>query len=222
MRDGHDGAKGRAAGLDGDCRVQDARLTWRGAEATSVRCSHCGFYGHTFRLCPKPPAGPARHERLFCTYCGGHDHEHEACPRRRAPHLLFGPAPSPRLLCSVSHWGIPLRDKAQPVKALDRLRRDILTRSSTLQGKSTSSDRIGLSGCPGAPGWKGPRNRSGVQITCSHANRIAPMSFSVLSMRPLDLRKTGCYRTGLVSLVKPARKLLRLSRVTPARPDRSS
>ena len=37
-----------------------------------------------------------------------------------------------------------------------------------------------------------------------------------------DLRKTGCYRAGLFSLVKPARKLLRLSRVTPARLERSS
>jgi len=29
-----------------------------------------------------------------------------------------------------------------------------------------------------------------------------------------DPRKTGCYRAGLFSLMKPARKLLRLSRVT--------
>ena len=37
-----------------------------------------------------------------------------------------------------------------------------------------------------------------------------------------DLRKIGCYGAGLFSLVKASRKLLRLSRVTPARPDRSS
>src|SRR3954452_3512066 len=37
-----------------------------------------------------------------------------------------------------------------------------------------------------------------------------------------DLRKTGCYRAGLFSLVKPSRKLLSVSRVTPARLDRSS
>src|SRR3954447_10209974 len=54
--------------------------------------------------------------------------------------------------------------KANPVKTLDRLRRDTLIPAIPPQGKSTWSHCIGLSGCPGVPGWKGPRNRSGVQI----------------------------------------------------------
>src|SRR3954462_15915251 len=44
---------------------------------------------------------------------------------------------------------------------------------------------MGLSGCPGVNGWRGPRNRSGVQITCSQANRISPVRCSGLFMRPL-------------------------------------
>src|SRR3954463_2246703 len=54
--------------------------------------------------------------------------------------------------------------KAEPVKTLDRLRRDLLIPVIPSQGKSTWSHCIGLSGCPGVPGWRGPRNRSGVQI----------------------------------------------------------
>src|SRR3954466_8627264 len=54
--------------------------------------------------------------------------------------------------------------KAKPVKTLDRLRCDLLIPAIPSQGTSTWSHRIGLSGCPGVPGWNGPRNRSGVQI----------------------------------------------------------
>src|SRR4051794_6452010 len=54
--------------------------------------------------------------------------------------------------------------KAKPAKTLDRLRRDLLIPAIPSQGTSTWSHCIGLSGCPGVPGWNGPRNRSGVQI----------------------------------------------------------
>src|SRR3954451_15904570 len=91
------------------------------------------------------------------------------------PSVIGGAASTSYTTTRLHHQGIPKRDmvrvyctalsqKAKPVKTLDRLRRDILIPAIPSQGTSTWSHCIGLSGCPGVPGWNGPRNRSGVQI----------------------------------------------------------
>jgi hypothetical protein len=55
-----------------------------------------------------------------------------------------------------------------------------------------------------------------------HEQDLADEGLHAVHATSPDVRKTGCYQAGRFSLVKPARKLLRLSRVTPARLDRSS
>src|SRR3954463_627520 len=112
-----------------------------------------------------------------------------ACPARtKKPRadggavLILSKHPAPK---DKSGHKTNLPDPRGSIASGPALAADPLGTSIHSQEKSTWSHCMGLSGCPGVPGWRGPRNRSGVQITCSHPNRTSPMRLSVMSMRPL-------------------------------------
>src|SRR4051794_18210171 len=69
--------------------------------------------------------------------------------------------------------------------------------------------------------WAKEQKRRADRVKPSEQD-LADQVLSAVHATSPDLRKIGCYRAGLFSLVKASRKLLRLSRVTPARLDRSS
>src|SRR2546421_253944 len=110
------------------------------------------------------------------------------------------------------------------------LRKGSARPASHLRRSDCASAREGWgSPDPGGRTWAGGARMEGAKEQKRRADRVKPseqdladeLLRAVHATSP-DLRKTGCYRAGLFSLMKPVRKLLRLSRVTPARPDRSS